>query len=125
MHASGETRGNRGRSRARWLSLSRAFIRRIRAKGLIDSRIKSFHGTFAHYDGKTIIMTGGEKVAADMALLAIGFKPGVPSLSEASRNKLVEPDGKYRLYRLIANPDLPDRMFVGFGSSFCTVLTSP
>jgi hypothetical protein len=30
--------------------------------------------------------------------------------------------GQYRLYRLIANPDLPDLGFVGFNSSFCTVL---
>ncbi|WP_204319829.1 hypothetical protein, partial [Klebsiella pneumoniae] len=28
----------------------------------------------------------------------------------------------YRLYRLIANPDLPDMGFVGFNSSFATVL---
>jgi hypothetical protein len=34
----------------------------------------------------------------------------------------VDPDGQYRLYRLIANPDLPDLGFVGFNSSFCTVL---
>ncbi|HWL18258.1 MAG TPA: monooxygenase, partial [Bradyrhizobium sp.] len=43
-------------------------------------------------------------------------------LPEAYRNKLVDPDGQYRLYRLIANPDLPDLGFVGFNSSFCTVL---
>ena len=67
-------------------------------------------------------MTGGERVAADVALLAIGFKLGVPFLPEAYRNKLVEPDGQYRLYRVIANPDLPDMGFVGFNSSFCTVL---
>jgi hypothetical protein len=67
-------------------------------------------------------MTGGERVAADIAILAIGFKLGVPFLPQALRDKLVEPDGQYRLYRLIANPDLPDLGFVGFNSSFCTVL---
>ena len=61
-------------------------------------------------------------MAADIAILAIGFKLGVPFLPEAYRNKLVEPDGQYRLYRVIANPDLPDMGFVGFNSSFCTVL---
>jgi len=46
----------------------------------------------------------------------------VPFLSDADRAKLVDADGQYRLYRLIANPDLPDLGFVGFNSSFCTVL---
>src|SRR6201996_6563460 len=87
-----------------------------------DGRIKAIRGTFDHYDGKTIVMSHGEKVSADDAILAIGFKLGVPFLPEAYRNKLVEPDGQYRLYRVIANPDLPDMGFVGFNSSFCTVL---
>jgi len=87
-----------------------------------DGRIKAVRGTFAHYDGKTIVMSGGERVAADVAVLAIGYKLGVPFLPESYRAKLVEPDGQYRLYRLIANPDLPDLGFVGFNSSFCTVL---
>src|SRR5258706_147206 len=87
-----------------------------------DGRIKAIRGTFDHYDGRTIVMTGGERVAADVVILAIGFKLGVPFLPEAYRNKLVEPDGQYRLYRVIANSDLPDMGFVGFNSSFCTVL---
>jgi cation diffusion facilitator CzcD-associated flavoprotein CzcO len=87
-----------------------------------DGRIKAIRGTFDRYDGKTIVMTGGEGVNADIAILAIGFKLGVPFLPDAYRDKLVESDGQYRLYRLIANPDLPDMGFVGFNSSFCTVL---
>jgi dimethylaniline monooxygenase (N-oxide forming) len=87
-----------------------------------DGRIKAIRGTFDHYDGKTIVMTGGERVATDVAILAIGFKLGIPFLPEAYRGKLVAPDGQYRLHRLIANPDLPDMGFVGFNSSFCTVL---
>src|SRR6202163_3276226 len=87
-----------------------------------DGRIKTIWRPLDRYDGKTIVMTGGERVAADVVILAIGFKLGVPFLPEAYRNKLVEPDGQYRLYRVIANPDLPDMGFVGFNSSFCTVL---
>ena len=87
-----------------------------------DGRIKAIRGTFDHYDGKTIVMSGGQRVAADVAVLAIGYKLGVPFLPEAYQAKLVERDGQYRLYRLIANPDLPDMGFVGFNSSFCTVL---
>jgi cation diffusion facilitator CzcD-associated flavoprotein CzcO len=87
-----------------------------------DGRIKAVRGTFDRYDGSTIVMTGGERVAADVAVLAIGYKLGVPFLSDADRSKLVEPDGQYKLYRLIASPELPDMGFVGFNSSFCTVL---
>ena len=87
-----------------------------------DGRIKAIRGTFDHYDGKTVVTTGGEPVAADVAILAIGFKLGIPFLPDAYRDKLVEPDGQYRLHRMIANPDLPDMGFVGFNSSFCTVL---
>src|SRR4051812_15853788 len=87
-----------------------------------DGRIKAIRGTFDHYDGNTIVMTGGERVVADAAILAIGFKLGIPFLPEIYRSKLVEPDGQYRLHRLIANPDLPEMGFVGFNSSFCTVL---
>jgi dimethylaniline monooxygenase (N-oxide forming) len=83
-----------------------------------DGRIKAIRGSFDHYDGKTIVMTGGERVTADVAILAIGFKLGVPFLPEAYRNKLVESDGQCRLHRLIANPDRPDMGFVGFNSSF-------
>ena len=87
-----------------------------------DGRIKAIQGTFDHYDDKAIVISNGERVSADIAVLAIGYKLGVPFLPEAYRRKLVDPDGQYRLYRLIANPDLPDLGFVGFNSSFCTVL---
>lgn len=87
-----------------------------------DARIKAIRGTFDHCEGKTIVMSNGERVIADVAVLAIGYKLGVPFLPETHRAKLVDADGQYRLYRQIANPDLPDLGFVGFNSSFCTVL---
>ena len=87
-----------------------------------DGRIKAIRGTFDRYDVGQIVMSGGECVGADVAVLAIGYKLGVPFLPETYRSKLVDPDGQYRLYRLIANPDLPELGFVGFNSSFCTVL---
>src|SRR6476661_4085466 len=87
-----------------------------------DGRIKAIRGSFDRYDGNSIVMTGGQRVQADVAVLAIGYKLGVPFLPQAYRDRLVEPDGQYRLYRLIANPDLPEMGFVGFNSSFCTVL---
>lgn len=87
-----------------------------------DGRIKAIRGTFDHYESNTIVMTGGERITADVAVLATGYRIGVPFLPQTFRDSLVDPDGQYRLYRLIANPDLPDMGFVGFNSSFCTVL---
>lgn len=87
-------------------------------------RIKNIEGTYDRYDGKTIVMTGGQKVDADLSILAVGWKLGVPYLPEAEQEKLIEPDGQYRVYRLAVNPDLPDMGFVGFNSSFCTVLSA-
>jgi len=87
-----------------------------------DGRIKAVFGTFDRYEGDSIVTSGGERIGADVAVLAIGYKLGVPFLPEAYRQKLVDADGQYRLYRLIANPDLPELGFVGFNSSFCTVL---
>ncbi len=65
-----------------------------------DGRIKAVRGSFERYDGNSIVMTGGQRVQADVAVLAIGYKLGVPFLPQAYREKLVDPDGQYRLYRL-------------------------
>ncbi len=89
-----------------------------------DGRIKAIKGSFASYEQGAVVTTSGQRVPADLAVLAIGFKSGVPFLPQAYRRKLVDDDGQYRLYRVIANPDLPDMGFVGFNSSFCTVLSA-
>ncbi|SMX30481.1 Cyclohexanone 1,2-monooxygenase [Pelagimonas phthalicica] len=93
-------------------------------EALKAGKIKNIQGTFERYDGKTIIMTGGERVEADTSILAVGWKLGVPYLPDEYQQKLVEPDGQYRVYRIAVNPDLPDMGFVGFNSSFCTVLSA-
>jgi cation diffusion facilitator CzcD-associated flavoprotein CzcO len=87
-------------------------------------KIKAIRGTFKGYEKGTILLTDGKRIGADIAILAIGFNLGVPFLPESYREKLVDADGQYRLYRIIANPDLPDMGFVGFNSSFCTVLSA-
>lgn len=93
-------------------------------EALKAGKIRNIQGTYDHYDGKTIHMTGGETVEADVSILAVGWKLGVPYLPQAYRDKLIEKDGQYRTYRLSVNPDLPDMGFVGFNSSFCTVLSA-
>lgn len=93
-------------------------------EALKAGKIKNVEGTFDRYDGKTIHLTGGEKIDADVSILAVGWKLGVPYLPQECQDKLIESDGQYRTYRLSVNPDLPDMGFVGFNSSFCTVLSA-
>ncbi len=89
-----------------------------------EGKIKPVIGTFEAYEKDGVRLSTGEKVPCDIAVLAIGWKLGVPYLPQAYRDKLIEPDGQYKVYRLSVNPDLPDMGFVGFNSSFCTVLSA-
>lgn len=89
-----------------------------------EGKIRPVIGTFERYEEGGVRLTTGETVPCDVAVLAVGWKLGVPYLPEAYRRKLIEPDGQYRVYRLSVNPDLPDMGFVGFNSSFCTTLSA-
>lgn len=89
-----------------------------------DGRIKAIRSAFAGYEPGAVSLSNGERVSADVAILATGWRIGAPILPQEFRDKLIDPDGQYRLYRFIANPDLPDMGFVGFNSSFATLLTS-
>jgi len=77
------------------------------------------------YDQKSVILKNGERLESDAVILATGWKTGVPYFSAGDQSRLVdEADGQFRLYRLAVNPDIPDLGFVGFNSSFCSVLSS-
>ncbi|KPL50874.1 monooxygenase [Prosthecomicrobium hirschii] len=86
--------------------------------------IRPVRGTFEGYDGTGPRLTTGETIGADVVILATGWKGSLPFLGEPWRSRLIAPDGLYRLHRFAVNPDLPELGFVGFNSSFCTVLTS-
>lgn len=96
--------------------------------GLIEcldaGTIRPVIGTFDSYMDGSLKLTTGETVPCDIAILAVGWKLGVPYLPQEHQEKLIEGDGQYRVYRLSVNPDLPDMGFVGFNSSFCTVLSA-
>ena len=93
-------------------------------ENLKAGKIKPIRGTIDHYEGKEVVLTTGDRIEADMSILAVGWKLGVPYLPQQEQEKLIEEDGQYRVYRLAVNPDLPDMGFVGFNSSFCTVLSA-
>lgn len=93
-------------------------------EALNAGKIKTVIGTFDSYQDGRLKLSTGDVVDCDLAILAVGWKLGVPYLPQEYQDKLIEEDGQYRVYRLSVNPDLPDMGFVGFNSSFCTVLSA-
>ncbi len=91
---------------------------------LNDGSIKAEQATFEHYNEGSVSLTNGKTLPCDVALMAIGWNIGVPYLEQKYREKLFEEDGQFRLYRFCVNPDLPDMGFVGFNSSFATILSA-
>jgi cation diffusion facilitator CzcD-associated flavoprotein CzcO len=89
-----------------------------------EGKIAGIRGTIDHYDGKTVVLTNGERVEADVVIMAIGWIRKMPFLSAQIQQKLFDTDGMVRLYRSIINPNLPNIGFVGYNSSFVTTLTA-
>ncbi|MCE8545433.1 NAD(P)/FAD-dependent oxidoreductase [Ruegeria pomeroyi] len=89
-----------------------------------DGTVNPIQGTYDHYEDGHVVLTTGDRVPCDLSVLAVGWKLGIPYLAQDYRDKLIEADGQYRVYRLAVNPDLPDMGFVGFNSSFCTILSA-
>ena len=93
-------------------------------EGFNSGAIKPIQGTFDRYEGDSVVLTTGDRIGCDLSVLAVGWKLGIPYLAQQYQDKLIEKDGQYRVYRLSVNPDLPEMGFVGFNSSFCTILSA-
>lgn len=93
-------------------------------EGFKDGSIRPIQGTYDHYEKGHVVLTTGDRVPCDLSVLAVGWKLGIPYLAQEYLDKLIEADGQYRVYRLSVNPDVPDMGFVGFNSSFCTILSA-
>ncbi|MEZ4869461.1 MAG: NAD(P)/FAD-dependent oxidoreductase [Caldilineaceae bacterium] len=74
-------------------------------------------------DATTLELDTGEKVAADVIILATGWRQGLPFLSEELR-QAIESNGYLRLYRHILPPRLPNLGFIGYASSTACQLTA-
>jgi hypothetical protein len=93
-------------------------------KLVTDGKITAIQGTITAYDGANAVLTGGQRLPADLVVMATGWRQEIPILNDSDRAKLVAEDGQYKLYRMIVNPDLADLGFVGFNSSFATNLSA-
>lgn len=74
-------------------------------------------------DATTLELDTGEKLAADVLILATGWRQGLPFLSAELRNE-IELDGRLRLYRHILPPRLPNLGLIGYASSTACQLTA-
>lgn len=79
---------------------------------------------FERYEAGKVVLTNGDEIGADLVVLATGWHLGVPYLAKKYLDKIIDKDGLYKVYRFSVNPDVPDMGFVGFNSSFCTVLSA-
>jgi dimethylaniline monooxygenase (N-oxide forming) len=93
-------------------------------KAIAKGTLKLVQGTLNAAKPGFVVTDQGADLPADVAVLAIGWEQNLPFLDAASRAALIEPDGQYRLYRMIVNPDLPGLGMVGFNSSFITTLSA-
>jgi len=93
-------------------------------KAVREGKLTAIRGTIDHYEGKTVILTNGERVDADVIIMATGWTRKIPFLSPELQQKFLAEDGMVRLYRSIVNPNLPHIGFIGYNSSFVTTLTA-
>ena len=92
-------------------------------KAVRDGRIRMVKGNATGYAPGGVLVDGA-RVAAEVVVLATGWLQDLPFLDPGTRDTLIEPDGQYRLHRLMVNPDLPGLGFVGFNSSFASALSA-
>ena len=93
-------------------------------KAVREGRIRAVKGEVTGYEPGRVVVGGATGIAADLVVLAIGWRQDLPFLDDEARRSLVEPDGQWRLHRWLVNPDLPDLGFVGFNSSFASALSA-
>eukprot|EP00752_Nemacystus_decipiens_P010418 g9285.t1 len=93
-------------------------------EGLNDGSIKVAQGSIERYEAGAVVLSTGDTTPCDVAVMATGWSQGIRFLPPDAQEQVVEPDGLHRLYRFAVNPGLPDVGFVGFNSSFCSMLSA-
>jgi dimethylaniline monooxygenase (N-oxide forming) len=93
-------------------------------EGLRDGRIQAIRAEIDHYEPGRVVLSTGQRLDCELAVMATGWSFGLPFLPTFAREHLVEEDGLHRLYRLAVNPTLPNMGFVGLNASFCSVLSA-
>jgi cation diffusion facilitator CzcD-associated flavoprotein CzcO len=74
-------------------------------------------------DGRTLMLTNGETLEADLLICATGWKQETPFLEASVREQVCSAEG-FHLYRTILPPALPTMGFIGYNSSNCCPISS-
>lgn len=85
--------------------------------------IRPQRSEIAEYTPTGIILKNGERLEADVVVLATGWEINYGFLSEGVQSRLhVEEDGFY-LYRQMVHPDVSNLIFIGSASTISSILT--
>lgn len=80
---------------------------------------------FVRSDGRPYAqLSTGESIPADIVIAATGWTQDLPFLPREVRERLVDGNGDYLLYRQIHPIDVPDLSFAGYNSSFFSPLSA-
>jgi dimethylaniline monooxygenase (N-oxide forming) len=92
-------------------------------KEIRRGRITAHRTEIDHYTPDGVVLKDGDALEVDCVVFATGWKSDYGFLSAEIRESLnIDDDGMY-LYRHILHPDLPNLAFIGYASTFLSVLT--
>jgi cation diffusion facilitator CzcD-associated flavoprotein CzcO len=76
-------------------------------------------------DGRRLAeLRSGERIPADVVICGTGWAQDVPFLDAATKARILDDRGNFRLYRCILPPKVPNLYFNGYNSSFFSPLSA-
>ncbi len=89
-----------------------------------EGSIRAVNSPIKNFTDDGVLLENGTTMKADMVIFGTGFRQNIDFIESSYREKLIDEDGAFNLYRNIMHPDVPNLAFVGFNSSLFTTLTS-
>lgn len=89
-----------------------------------QKKIIPLQGEIISFNGKQVRLSGGETIECDLVIFAIGFKQDLPFLPDNYKEKLMDEQGNYILYRHILPSGIPSFAFVGYNTSIQCPISS-
>ena len=85
--------------------------------------IRPQRSEITEYTPTGILLKNGERLAADVVVLATGWESNYQFLSERVRSRLQVAEDGFYLYRQMVHPDVPNLVFIGNASTISSTLT--
>jgi hypothetical protein len=85
--------------------------------------IRQQRSEITEYTPTGILLKNGERLAADVVVLATGWESNYQFLSERVRSRLQVAEDGFYLYRQMVHPDVPNLVFIGNASTISSTLT--